>query len=119
MGVFADTWAMTAEEWQRISAIVCTSPAAAAVLRQAPSIWEVFGQPAARVRGLPQRVYGGLTQALYTLHPFQFRPDSSRPAGWCRELLSASGGRLFNTWVRLGSGEVEVESDVLVGHFVE
>ena len=30
-----------------------------------------------------------------------------------------SGGRLFNTWVHLGSGVVEVESDVLVGHFVE
>ena len=30
-----------------------------------------------------------------------------------------AGGRLFNTWVHLGSGEVEVESDVLMGHFVE
>jgi hypothetical protein len=119
LGVFADTWEMTAEDWQRISAIIRASPVAAAALRQAPSVWEVFGQPAAFVRELPQRVYGGLAQALYTSHPFQFRPDPNRPVPWCRGLLSASGGRLFNTWVHLGSGEVEVESDVLVGHFVE
>jgi hypothetical protein len=119
LGVFADTWATAAEDWQRISAIVRASSVAAAALREAPSVWLMFSQPAAFVRELPQRVYGGMAQALYTSHPFQFLPDPNRHTPWCRGLLSASGGRLFNTWVHLGSGEVEVESDVLLGHYVE
>lgn len=119
LGVYADTWETTAEEWLRISATVRASRVAEAAFRQAPSVWEVFGQPAVLVRELPQRVYGGLAQALYTSHPFQLRPDPNRPAPWCRGLLSASGGRLFNTWVHLGGGQVEVESDVQVGHYVE
>lgn len=119
LAVFAGAWEMTDEDWQRVSAIIRASPVAAAALRQAPSVWDVFDQSAAFVRALPQRVYGGLAQAIYTSHSFQFRPDPNRPARWCRGLLSASGGRLFNTWVHLGNGEVEIETDALVGHFVE
>jgi hypothetical protein len=64
LGVYADTWVTTVEDWQQISAIVRASPVAMAAFRQAPCIWEVFSQPAAFVRELPQRVYGGLEQAL-------------------------------------------------------
>jgi hypothetical protein len=117
--VYTDKWETAAEDWERISAVVLASPVAAAAFGQAPPIWGVFGQPAVFVRELPQRVYGGLEQALYTSHPFKFRPDPNQPAPWVRGLLSSSGGRLFNTWVDLDGGEVEVESDVLVGHFVE
>lgn len=117
--VYADTWRTTDEDWQRVSAIVHRSPVAAGALRQAPSVWDVFGQPAVVVRGLPQRVYGGLEQGLYPSHPFGFGPDPNRPAPWVRGLLSAPGGRLFTTWVRLDGGRVEVEGGIVQGHFVE
>lgn len=119
LDVFADTWKTTPDDWQRISAVVRASRVAAAALRLAPSVWEVFVQPVSLVRELPQRVYGGLAQGLYTSHQFQFRPDPNRPTPWHRGLLSAPSGRLFNTWVHLESGKVEVESGVLVGHFLE
>jgi hypothetical protein len=86
LGVYADTWAMTAEDWQRISGVVRASPVAAAAFRQAPAVWEMFGQPAASVRELPQRVYGGLAGALHLAPipvpagPEQARPVVSRPA---------------------------------------
>lgn len=117
--VYADTWATTAADWKRISAAVLASPIAIAMFGQIPSIWEMFGQAAAMVRDLPQRVYGGLAQALYTSHPFQFRPDPNRPSPWYYGLLSASGGQLFKTWIHLSSGEVQVESGEIAGHFVE
>jgi hypothetical protein len=119
LGVFADTWETATADWDRISAAILTSALAAAAFGQVPAVWEVCGQSVSVVRDLPQRVYGGLGQALYTSHPFQFRPDPNRPAPWVRGLLSASGGRLFNTWVHLGSGQIEVDVDVLMGHFVE
>jgi hypothetical protein len=119
LDVYAGTWETAAQDWERISAAILASPAAAAAFGDVPSVWGMFGQPAAFVRELPQRVYGGLDQALYTCHRFQFQPDPNRPAPWCRSLLSASGGRLFNTWVHLNRGQVEVESEILPGHFVE
>jgi hypothetical protein len=117
--VFADIWEMRAADWDKTSATVLASSVAEAALASAPILWAMFGQPASVVQDLPQRVYGGLDQVLYTSHPFQFRPDPNRSAPWVRGLLSASGGRLFNMWVHVGSGQVEVESDVLMGHFVE
>jgi hypothetical protein len=119
LDVFAGMWETTAEEWQRIGDLVRASPVAAAALGEAPSVGEVFGQPVAFVHELPQRVYGGLEQALYTSHPFEFRRDPNRPAPWYRGLLSATGGRLFNIWVHLAGGEVEVEMGVRMGHFLE
>jgi hypothetical protein len=119
LDVYAGTWETAAGDWERISAAVLASPAAAAAFGDLPSVWGMFHQPAAFVRETPQRVYGGLEQALYTSHRFHFLPDPNRPLPWCRSLLNASGGRLFNTWVHLESAQVEVESGVLAGHFVE
>lgn len=117
--VFADTWQTSPADWQQISDFVRASPLAATALRGAPSVWKKFGQPAAVISDLPHRVYGGLEVSFYTLHPFQFVSDSNRPAPWVYALLHASGGRLFRTWVHLGSGEVEIEAGIRPGHFVE
>jgi hypothetical protein len=117
--VFADTWQTPEQEWGRISEIIRVSPVALSKLRAYPDIWAVFGQPAATVRELPQRVYGGLEQALYTSHRFQFREDPNRPTPWCRALLNAMGGWVFEVWIHLGSGQVEVVGEVLSGHYIE
>jgi hypothetical protein len=119
LGVFADRWQTPEPNWERVSKIVQASPVAVAKFHDFPGIWCVFDQPAAVVRELPQRVYGGLEQALYTSHAFQFREDPSRPAPWCRALLNAVGGWVFETWVHLGSGHVEIVGEVSPGHFVE
>lgn len=119
LSVFADAWKTAAGDWERISTAVLASSVAEAALGEVSSVWRMLGQPAMVVRELPQRVYGGLEAALYTCHPFQFRLDPNRSAPWYRALLSASGSRLFNTWVHLDSGQVEVESGVLLGHYVE
>ena len=119
LAVFADTWQTPERDWERVSEIVQASPVAVATLHDFPGIWCVFGQPAAAVRELPQRVYGGLEQALYTSHAFQFREDPNRPAPWCRALLNAVGGWVFETWVHLGTGHVEIVGELLPGHFVE
>ena len=117
--VYADLWRTPPEDWERIREIVQASPVAAARLQSMPGIWQTFSQPAEVVRELPQRVYGGLDQALYTSHPFQFQEDPNRPPPWRRALLSAAGGWVFQTWVQLSSGQVEVVGQVLPGHFVE
>jgi hypothetical protein len=119
LSVFGDSWQTSARDWARVGEIVQTCPAAAAKLHDFPGIWRVFGQPAAVVRDLPHRVYGGLEQALYTSHPFQFRVDPNRPVPWCRALLNAAGGWVFETWVHLALGHVEILGEELPGHFVE
>jgi hypothetical protein len=119
LAVYADSWQTPEHEWERISQIIQMNPIAAAKLGEFPCIWSVWGQPAAVVRELPQRVYGGLDQALYTLHPFQFREDPNRPPPWRRALLSAVGGWVFTTSVDLDLGCVEVAGEVLAGHFVD
>jgi hypothetical protein len=119
LGVVADSWQTLERDWVRVSEMLQTSPIAAAKLECFSDMWRVFGQPAAVVRGLPQRVYGELDQALYTSHAFQFREDPNRPAPWCRALLNAVGGLVFETWIHLGSGSVEIVGEVLPGHFVE
>lgn len=119
LGVYADSWQTPERDWERVSEIVRTAPVAVATFRDFPGIWRVFGQPAAVVRQLPQSVYGGLDQALYTSHPFQFRVDPNRPAPWYRALLNAAGGWVFETWVHLALGHVEIRGEVLPGHFVE
>jgi hypothetical protein len=119
LGVYADVWETSAEDWQRICAAVQSSPVAAAEFGQVPFIWQAFGQPAAVVRDMAHRVYGGIDDDVFTSHPFHFRTEYDRPKPWVYGLLSASGGRLFMTWVHLRSGKVEVESGVIMGHFVE
>ncbi len=119
LGVYAANWETTGEQWLQISTRVLTSTVAAVAFGEVSSIWDVFGRSAAVVRELPQRVYGGLSQALYTVHPFQFRLDPNRPAPWMRGLLSAPGGLLFNIWVHLDSGEIDIEAEVLWGHYIE
>jgi hypothetical protein len=119
LGVFADTWQTSELDWKRVSEIVQASPVAQAKLHDFPGIRCVFGLPAAVVRELPQRVYGGLDQDLYTSHAFQFREDPNRPAPWCHALLNASGGWVFETWVHLKSRKVEIVGAMLPGHFVE
>ncbi len=117
--VFANTWETPERDWERVSEIILASPVAMAKLRDFPGLWCVFGQSAAVVRELPQRVYGGLEHALYTSHAFKFREDPNRSTPWCRALLNAVGGWVFETWVHLGSGHVEIVGEVLPGHFVE
>jgi hypothetical protein len=119
LAVYADVLQTTPEEWARISRLVRTSPVAEAVLRPHPLTWDGFRESYDVVCDKPHRVYGGLDQGLYTSHPFQFRADPNRPDPWRRALLSAPGGWLFETWVELQSGEVEIAADMLMGHYVE
>lgn len=118
LGVFADSWQTSERDWVRVSEIVRTSPIAMKKLKDFSSIWRVFGQSALVVRELPQRVYGGLDQALYTSHAFQFREDPYRRDPWRRALLNTTGGWVFEIRVHLGSGSVEIVGEVLQGHFV-
>ncbi|MFL5327537.1 MAG: hypothetical protein ACJ8C4_01370 [Gemmataceae bacterium] len=119
LSVYADTWQTLDGDWERVSEIILASPVAMTKLQDFPGIWRVSGQPSAAVRDMPQRVYGGLDRALYTSHAFQFRENPNRSAPWCRGLLNAQGGWIFETWVHLGSGQVEIVGGVLQGHFVE
>lgn len=119
LAVFADSLQTTPDEWARVSHLVRTSPAAEAVLRQHPPLWDGFRDPYDVVLAKPHRVYGGLAQGLYTSHPFQVRADPNRPDPWRRALLSAPGGWLFETWVEVQSGRVEIAADMLPGHYVE
>jgi hypothetical protein len=117
--VFADDRKVTEEDWDKIRAYLLASTVARDVFRDIPSIWQSFREPMTFVRDLPHRVYVGLEHALYTSHPFQFQTDPNRSAQWRYGLLSASGGRLFMTWVHLNRGNVEIESDVRKCHFLE
>jgi len=119
LGVYRDEWLLTPEEWDQIRAIVLASRVVANALREASATWNLFFQPASAVRDLPRRVYGGLSKAIYTSHPFQFRIGFSRPVPWLYSQLNASGGRLFRLHVHLERGEVEVERHVKMGHYVE
>jgi hypothetical protein len=119
MGVFADALQTSPDEWARISRLIRTSPAAEAVLRGYSSTWGGFQEPYEVILAKPHRVYGGLDQGLYTSHPFQFRADPNRPEPWRRSLLNAPGGWLFEMWVELQSGSVEIAAHSLPGHYVE
>lgn len=119
LSVFADIFHTSQDDWTRISHLVRAASAAEAILRRHPTVWDGFHESYEVILGKPHRVYGGLEQALYTSHPFQFRQDPNRPAPWRRALLSAPGGWLFEVWVELQAGEVEVTADILHGHYVE
>jgi len=119
VGVFVDLLAMTTEQWTRISESVRSSPEAAAALQRFPVLWASFGEPYNTIVGKVHRLYGGLSRFLYTSHPFDFRADPNRPLPWYRALLSARGGWLFNTWVHLGTGAVEIEAEQHRRHYVE
>jgi hypothetical protein len=119
LGVYADVWETSPADWQRICAAVQSSPVAATAFGQVPFIWQTFGQPAAVVRDLAHRVYGGIDDDVFTSHPFHFRAECDRPKPWVYGLLSASGGRMFKTWVHPRSGAVEVQSGVIIGHYLE
>jgi hypothetical protein len=119
LGVFTANWQTSERDWNRIREVILKSPVAAAKLGHFPSIWGMFGLPAATVRELPQRVYGGLGHALFTSHPAQFREDPNRPFPWCRALLNAVGGWVFEVNVQFVLGQVEVVGEVLPGHFLE
>jgi hypothetical protein len=112
-------WQTSEQDWVRVSELILASPVATSKFQGFRSILERFGQPPAVVRELPHRVYGGLSQSLYTSHPFDFREDPTRPAPWVRALLGADGGFVFQTWVDLRSGIVEIECGVAPGHFIE
>src|SRR5262249_36669942 len=117
--VFADIFDMGQDAWARISHLVRASSAAETILRQHPTVWDGFHEPYDVILAEPHRVYGGLGYALYTSHPFKFREDPNRPDPWRRALLSAPGGWLFEAWVELQTGEVEITADRLQGHYVE
>jgi hypothetical protein len=119
LDVFADAFETSPDEWARISHLVRTSPAAEAALRDHPSTWGAFQDPYEEILARPHRVYGGLGQGLYTSHPFRFRANPNRPDPWRRSLLSAPGGWLFETWIELQSGWVEIAAHMLPGHYVE
>jgi hypothetical protein len=119
LSVFAGLFHTSQDDWTRISRLVRAALAAEAILRRHPRVWDGFHEPYDVILAKPHRVYGGLDQALYTAHPFQFRQDPNRPAAWRRALLSAPGGWLFEVWVELQTGEVEVTADRLQGHYVE
>jgi hypothetical protein len=110
---------MTAEQWGRISECVRSSPEAVGAFRRFPSLWAGFGEPYKTIVLKVHRLYGGLSRFLYTSHPFDFRKDPNRPLPWYRALLSAPGGWLFNTWVHVGTGVVEVEAEQHPGNYVE
>jgi hypothetical protein len=119
LAVFADALQTAPDEWARISHLLRSSPGTQAVLLRHPTTWDGLRQPYDVVLAKPHRVYGGLDQGLYTSHPFQFRADPNRSDPWRRALLSAPGGWLFEAWVELQSGEVEVAGHSLPGHYVE
>jgi len=83
---------MTGVQCNRIRECICSSSEAALLFCRFPSLWENFDQPYDVIAGKVYRLYGGLDQALYTSHPFDFRPDSNRPLPWFRALLSNPGG---------------------------
>jgi len=89
--------------------VYLASPLAFDTFRDFPCVWRVFGQRAAIVRELPQRVYGGLGQALYTKPCVQI---PGRPKRWRHRggvlCSSAPGGWVFQTSVHLELGKVEL-----------
>jgi hypothetical protein len=119
LGVFVGLFRMTATQWSRISACVRSSTEAAAVFLQFPSLWSGFGESHEIIAAKVHRLYGGLSQFLYTSHPFDFRDDPNRPLPWFRALLNDRDGWLFNTWVNLETAKVEIEAEQHPGHFVE
>jgi hypothetical protein len=120
VGVFVGMSHMTTEQWDRIRECIRSSAVAAEVFRKFPPLWANFREPYDVIVGLPHRVYGGLSKwSLYTSLPVDFGTDPNRPIPWCRALLSASGGWLFNTWVHLETGEAEVVGEQLPGHYIE
>jgi hypothetical protein len=119
IGVFVGMLEMSAAQWDCIRERIRFSTQASAVFSQYASLWTSFGEPYDIIVGKVHRLYGGLSRALYTSPPLNFRPDPNRPLCWYRALLSAPGGWLFNTSVSLDTGEVEIEADQLPGHFVE
>lgn len=119
LGVYADDWLVASEDWDRICAIMQSSHTAARAFGHVPAIWDGFSLPASVVRNLPQRVYGGLWGGIYTSLSFNFKTDSNRSVPWVYAQLHASEGRLFQTWVNMKNGKVEVECGVRMGHYVE
>jgi hypothetical protein len=120
LGVFVGMPHMNSEQWDRIRECVRSSAVAAEVFRKFPLLWANFRESYDVIVELPHRVYGGLSEwSLYTSLPINFATDPNRPIPWYRALLSAPGGWLFNTWVHLQTGEIEILSDQHPGHFVE
>ena len=120
LGVYVDTLDMTAEVWDRVSSHLCRSPHAAEAVEPFRALWAAVHAPYPVVAEMPQRVYGGITHwSMYTSCPINFRGDPNRPAPWRRALLSDRGGWLFQTWVHLEGGQVEIEAFQRPGHYVE
>jgi hypothetical protein len=119
LGVFVGYIQMAAAEWDRISDCLRSSSKAQAMFSQFPTLWASFYEPYSAIAVKVHRLYGGLSRSLYTSFPIDFRIDPNRPLPWYRALLSAKGGWLFNTWVHLKRGKVEIEAGQFAGHFVE
>lgn len=120
LAVYVDTLDMTADVWDQVSNHLCRSPKAAEVFEPFPALWSAFRAPYTLVAAMPHRVYGGISHcSMYTTCPINFHADPNRPAAWLRALLSARGEWLFQTWVQLEIGQVEVEAWQAPGHFVE
>lgn len=120
LGVYVDTLDMTADLWDRISNHLCRSPRAADVFKPFPELRSALQAPYTVVAAMPHRVYGGIShRAMYTTCPINFREHRTRPRPWLRAQLSERGEWLFQTWVQLETGQVEVEAWQAPGHFVE
>jgi hypothetical protein len=119
-GVYVDTLDTTPEEWERISHHLCRSARAEEVLESFPVLWDALHSPYAVIAGMSHRVYGGISVAsMYTSCPISFSNNPNRPAPWQRALLSARGDWLFETWVHLDDGRIEIEPFQRPGHYVE
>jgi hypothetical protein len=92
IGVFVGLFSVNSEQWDRICECIGSSTKAAAMLTRFPSLWRNFEEPYDLVLEKAHRLYGGLSQCLYTSHPFDFQVGASRPRPWYRALLSASDG---------------------------
>jgi hypothetical protein len=120
LGVYVGMREMTADRWERVGRHLCRSAKFTALLEPFPDLLNAFQLPFSVIEKMAQRVYGGITdRSIYTSHPIDFRPDPNRNCSWLRGLLNARDGWLFETWVNLDTGEVEIEVFQLAGHFVE
>jgi hypothetical protein len=120
LGVYVDMLEMTADIWDRVRNHLRRSLRAAEVFKSFPALWSALQAPYAVVAAMPHRVYGGISHwSMYTTCPIDFHDDPNRPAPWLRSQLSTREAWLFETWVQLETGQVQVEAQQSPGHYVE
>ena len=127
---------MKESEWNDIVRILKNAEEARA-LREHAHIRQGLSLSYSDIRELPYRLYGGLGQAgwrckFYVSQQFEFRgyPHVSKPRPWLDRvlgrkgpwyyaLLNAPGGNLFKTHVNVRREVVEIDTGVVLNHFIE